>query len=230
MTRYLIRRLLQMVPMLLGIAVVSFLLIHLAPGDPIVALAGEYGNAAYYEFMRAKFGLDRPLTEQLLVYLTNVLRGLLHVWAAGYAGHPLTAAGHAAADDHRAGAIQRDGRRFRDAGGPPASLAQGLRHQCPVPGRTRNPRLLAGADVDLATGAAPGGLSGPGDDHRAPPLRGPAVCAGRDAPHDSPGHGPGGSPTGPHYPPDAHHSARSSRPGLYSHCLREGVVWVAGVA
>lgn len=75
MTRYLIRRLLQIVPMLLGIAVVSFLLIHLAPGDPIVALAGEYGNAAYYESMRAKFGLDRPVAEQLLIYLANVLRG-----------------------------------------------------------------------------------------------------------------------------------------------------------
>lgn len=68
-----------MVPMLLGIVVVLFMLIHLAPGDPIVALAGEYGDAAYYESMRVKFGLDRPISEQLLVYLTNVLRGDLGI-------------------------------------------------------------------------------------------------------------------------------------------------------
>jgi peptide/nickel transport system permease protein len=74
-TRYLLRRLLQMVPMLVGIAVVSFFIIHLAPGDPIVALAGEYGDAAYYEYMRAKFGLDRSVPEQLLIYIANVLRG-----------------------------------------------------------------------------------------------------------------------------------------------------------
>ncbi len=87
MTRYLVRRLLQIVPKLVGIAVVSFSLIHLAPGDPIVALAGEYGDAAYYAFMRAKFGLDRPLGEQLLIYLGNVLRG---DWGISYThGRPV---------------------------------------------------------------------------------------------------------------------------------------------
>lgn len=75
MTRYLVRRLLQVPPMLLGIVVFTFVLIHAAPGDPIVALAGEYGNEAYYEAMRAKFGLDRPLPEQLLIYLANLARG-----------------------------------------------------------------------------------------------------------------------------------------------------------
>lgn len=76
---YVIRRVLQIVPVVIGIAVVSFLLIHLAPGDPIVALAGEHGDAAYYAFMRAKFGLDRSLGEQLLIFLVNVFRGDLGV-------------------------------------------------------------------------------------------------------------------------------------------------------
>lgn len=79
MTRYVVRRLLQMVPTFVGITVISFLIIHLAPGDPIVALAGEYGDAGYYDAMRAKFGLDRPVGEQLLVYVGNVLRGDLGV-------------------------------------------------------------------------------------------------------------------------------------------------------
>lgn len=75
MTRYVLRRLLQVPVLLLGIIVFTFVLIHVAPGDPIVALAGEYGNQAYYDQMRAKFGLDRPLSEQLFIYLGNVLRG-----------------------------------------------------------------------------------------------------------------------------------------------------------
>jgi peptide/nickel transport system permease protein len=68
-------RLLQGVPLVVGILVLSFLLIHLAPGDPIYALAGNSGDAAYYAAMRAKFGLDRPIAEQLAIYLGSALRG-----------------------------------------------------------------------------------------------------------------------------------------------------------
>ncbi|MGQ0604525.1 MAG: ABC transporter permease [Anaerolineales bacterium] len=75
MTQYLLRRLLQIPPLLLGIVVFTFVLIHIAPGDPIVALAGEHGDAAYYAQMRAKFGLDRPLPEQLWIYLSSLARG-----------------------------------------------------------------------------------------------------------------------------------------------------------
>ena len=75
MSRYFLRRLLQVPPLLLGIVVLTFVLIHLAPGDPIVALAGEYGNEAYYAQMRAKFGLDKPLPEQLVIYLAALARG-----------------------------------------------------------------------------------------------------------------------------------------------------------
>lgn len=53
----------------------NFCIIHLAPGDPVIALGGEHGDAAYYAFLRARFGLDRPLPEQLLAYVSNVLRG-----------------------------------------------------------------------------------------------------------------------------------------------------------
>lgn len=72
--RYLARRLLQIPPTVLGILVIAFLLIHLAPGDPILALAGEHGDAAYYAEMRTKFGLDRPIAEQLVVFIGNLLR------------------------------------------------------------------------------------------------------------------------------------------------------------
>jgi len=72
---YLVRRLLQAVPLVLGILVLTFVLIHLAPGDPIYALAGQSGDAAYYAAMRAKYGLDRPLVEQLAIYLLNASHG-----------------------------------------------------------------------------------------------------------------------------------------------------------
>ena len=73
--RYLLRRIAQIAPAVLGILVIAFVVVHTAPGDPVVALAGEHGDAAYYAFMRAKFGLDRPIHEQLVVYLGHALRG-----------------------------------------------------------------------------------------------------------------------------------------------------------
>ncbi len=72
--RYVGLRLAQVPPTVAGIMLVGFLLIHLAPGDPVLALAGDNGDAAYYAFMRAKFGLDEPLPTQLAVYAGNVVR------------------------------------------------------------------------------------------------------------------------------------------------------------
>lgn len=69
------RRLLQVVPTVLGIVVVGFVLIHLAPGDPVVALAGEHGDAGYYAFMRQRFQLDESIPMQLGTYLRRVVGG-----------------------------------------------------------------------------------------------------------------------------------------------------------
>jgi peptide/nickel transport system permease protein len=73
--RYVVRRVLQLLPTAAAILLVGFLLIHLAPGDPVLALAGENGDAEYYAFMREKFGLDQPLGTQLATYAGNVLTG-----------------------------------------------------------------------------------------------------------------------------------------------------------
>lgn len=76
MTRgYVFGRLWQTVPMLLGVVVVGFLLVHIAPGDPILALAGENGDQAYYAAMRERYGLDRPLVSQLWTYLSRLAQG-----------------------------------------------------------------------------------------------------------------------------------------------------------
>jgi len=73
--RYVVRRLLQLPPTAAAILLVGFLLIHLAPGDPVLALAGENGDAEYYALVREKFGLDEPLPTQLATYAGNVVRG-----------------------------------------------------------------------------------------------------------------------------------------------------------
>jgi peptide/nickel transport system permease protein len=72
---YALQRLAQAVPLLFGLLVLNFVLIHSAPGDPIYLLAGQSGDAAYYAEMRARFGLDRPLPEQLGRYVANAARG-----------------------------------------------------------------------------------------------------------------------------------------------------------
>lgn len=73
--RFVAFRLLQLVPTVIGIVLVGFVLLHLAPGDPILALAGEHGDAAYYASMRERFGLDQPLHRQLGTYFLRVAHG-----------------------------------------------------------------------------------------------------------------------------------------------------------
>jgi len=74
-TRYLVRRLLEAIPLLVGVLALTFVLVHVAPGDPVRILAGDGGDEAYYAAMRAKFGLDQPLPEQFLIYVASALRG-----------------------------------------------------------------------------------------------------------------------------------------------------------
>jgi peptide/nickel transport system permease protein len=69
--KYIAWRLLLAAPVVLGIVVLNFFLIHLAPGDAASVLAGESGAATpeYMTLLRHKFGLDQPLSTQFLVYL-----------------------------------------------------------------------------------------------------------------------------------------------------------------
>lgn len=68
-------RILHLVPVLLGISIVSFLLVKLSPGDPIRMLLGDRATEAAIAAVRERYGLDRPLLEQYLVYLGNLLQG-----------------------------------------------------------------------------------------------------------------------------------------------------------
>ncbi|MBA3297811.1 MAG: ABC transporter permease, partial [Acidobacteria bacterium] len=73
--RWLARRALLALLVIAGVTTLTFVLIHLAPGDPIYLLAGDGGNASYYDSMRAKYGLDRPIAEQFVRYVRAVLSG-----------------------------------------------------------------------------------------------------------------------------------------------------------
>jgi len=73
--RFLAARLAKGVVVLLAIAVLNFLLIRAAPGDPAIVMAGESGaaDAVFLQQLRERFGLDRPFAEQLWIYLKGYL-------------------------------------------------------------------------------------------------------------------------------------------------------------
>ncbi len=81
MRNYILKRLLVIIPTLLGISIIIFLIMRLIPGDTISAMIGTSAKLteAQSASMRAYFGLDRPLPEQYLRWLGAALRGDLGV-------------------------------------------------------------------------------------------------------------------------------------------------------
>lgn len=69
------RRLLQLVGVMAGVAIVTFLLLRLAPGDPARLLAGERASSETIAAIRHQYGLDLPLWQQFFVYIQNLLGG-----------------------------------------------------------------------------------------------------------------------------------------------------------
>jgi peptide/nickel transport system permease protein len=72
---YLIRRLIQIVPTILGITLVVFLMMQSIPGDPVVPLLGDAYTEEDAEKIRQIYGLDRPAHVQYLVWLGKLVRG-----------------------------------------------------------------------------------------------------------------------------------------------------------
>jgi len=75
MANYIIRRLLMLVPMLLGVSAAVFLVLHLIPGDPARMAAGPDASEADIEQIRVNHGLDKPFIVQYGIYLKKVLQG-----------------------------------------------------------------------------------------------------------------------------------------------------------
>ena len=68
-------RLLHAVPVILLVAVLTFLLMHLLPGDPAVVIAGQDASPQAVARIRSQLGLDQPLLYQLATWLANLARG-----------------------------------------------------------------------------------------------------------------------------------------------------------
>lgn len=75
MTAFVVRRLLQAIPIALVVATLVFSLIHMIPGDPVELMLGEGAQAADVEALRDDLGLNRPLGEQYLDFLTGLVTG-----------------------------------------------------------------------------------------------------------------------------------------------------------
>lgn len=75
MTRYLAVRLALLVPTLLGVLVAAFLLLYVAPGDPVQAMVGERADAETIARLRAELHLDDPLPSQFAAYVGGVVQG-----------------------------------------------------------------------------------------------------------------------------------------------------------
>jgi peptide/nickel transport system permease protein len=72
---YVVRRLLQLVPIALGVTILVFFLIHLVPGDPARTILGNQATPARVALVRHQFGLDRPLTVQYEKFMGRLVRG-----------------------------------------------------------------------------------------------------------------------------------------------------------
>ncbi|HJM42057.1 MAG: ABC transporter permease [Nitrospinota bacterium] len=75
MRRYLLRRVLLLIPVVLGVATAVFFIIHLIPGDPVEIMLGEQARAADLERLRKTLGLDRPVLEQYVRFLGGLAKG-----------------------------------------------------------------------------------------------------------------------------------------------------------
>lgn len=75
MLAYTLRRLLALIPVFLAVSLIIFLIIHLIPGDPVDSLMKVGASAAQRAEIEARYGLDRPLPVQYLIWLGNLLQG-----------------------------------------------------------------------------------------------------------------------------------------------------------
>ena len=79
MATYLFKRLLQGIPVIFGVLTISFIISYIIPGDPVLALVGDFYNEATLTKLRVELGLDQSIFIQYLTYLKNILSGDLGV-------------------------------------------------------------------------------------------------------------------------------------------------------
>jgi len=75
LTKYIIRRIIYLIPVLIGVSILAFLLIHLVPGDPAQVMLGEKATREALAQLRQELGLNDPLYIQYLRFAGNLLQG-----------------------------------------------------------------------------------------------------------------------------------------------------------
>ncbi len=75
MFTFIVRRLIQTIPVLIGVTILTFSLMHLIPGDPAQILAGESASPQQIEQMRDRLGLNEPIPVQYFTYVGNAIQG-----------------------------------------------------------------------------------------------------------------------------------------------------------
>lgn len=90
MTAYVIRRLLGILPVLILVAIATFLLVHLVPGDPAMVMLGSDATPQQIHALRTQMGLDRSLPQQFVLWVRQVLGG--NLGESFFLGRPVTQA------------------------------------------------------------------------------------------------------------------------------------------
>lgn len=75
MAQYIARRLISLIPVLLGVSIVVFSLIRLIPGDPVIIMLGEKARVEDIERVREEMGFNRPIPVQYVEWMGKILRG-----------------------------------------------------------------------------------------------------------------------------------------------------------
>ncbi len=75
MGKYIIRRLILAIPVLIGVSIIAFMILHLSPGDPAQLLAGEDATQEDIQILRERFGLDQPLPIQYFRFIKGMVTG-----------------------------------------------------------------------------------------------------------------------------------------------------------
>lgn len=75
MGQYIIRRLFESIPVVVGVSILVFLLVHFIPGDPATVLLGERASEENVEALKERLGLNRSLPEQYFIWIGNIAQG-----------------------------------------------------------------------------------------------------------------------------------------------------------
>ena len=75
MLRYIFRRIFLLIPVLIGVSILIFTIVHLAPGDPAESMLGPSATEQDLQELRKQLGLDRPLTTQYFTFFFNTVKG-----------------------------------------------------------------------------------------------------------------------------------------------------------